>query len=526
MQTLTSQPSSNTQVPVVHNLSDAFKWNHHVISKIKRSDDGEDCDSPGWNMFLNHCSDSTYSTSCSGVDAPAAAISDLHWATISAAATHSRIVMPRCLFAIEWDKSCQDELAVLHRTHAASAGHSHGVSTGLHSEACRFGDLAGFFDSSVTELLPTLMERPEIALEALCPLIKQNRGMRDHSPCLTHNKMCKVKAACRHIAGTSCTAWSAQGANAGEYDSTVIYFVAWCGMRRMLQEPLVIYENVRSKKLLSVLTEMLSDIYWVDDVGYLCPNQQGFPGERERQYVLMRHRSKIASLVDPLSNFSKRVRRECACTFREYFWQHTVDPEFAANDSTIPFELESDRKWVASRKTVPRHNVPHGAPATDLYLNSLTSMERMHLELYKENRHDTDHVFQLNQHGRDRPIHSHGPLLMTLIRNMGICWTAAVQPARWMSGSEALCAMGFRLAPCARVPYVQCSFQVRRTGRTARVCRQQAGNTMHVSSIGVVLAHSFANVVFQIDDTHSVVGSSLFLNIMRLRRGTTAKALL
>ena len=146
--------------------------------------------------------------------------------------------LSRCLRAIEWDSACQDELALLHRHHEQPrtpkpVGHPH--------EPCRFGDLADLFDDAVQEVLPELYQRPEIALDALLPVIRRGHGIRLSAPCLTHGgKYCTLTCAKRHIAGTSCTSHSRQGAGAKQYDETIIFFAAWAGLRRRLAEPCII----------------------------------------------------------------------------------------------------------------------------------------------------------------------------------------------------------------------------------------------------------------------------------------------
>ena len=516
---------ASTTVPSdgASDLAFAFDWNSHVVRIINDADsDGDgDGESTLWNNLIDNWGGSTFSTSCSGIDAPFAAIADLHAAVVAKSPKLAHVQMPRCLFSIEWDKACQEELGLLHKACAASLAQLGGPTTGLHAEACRFGDLASFFDAAVSDHLPTLFQKPEIALDALLPVITANKGVKDHAYCFAHNKVCRLQCATRHIAGTSCTAWSAQGANGGEFDSTVLYFIAWCGLRRLLQEPIVIYENVRSKQLLVVLSLFLADLYHINDVGYLSPCDQAFPCERDRQYVVLRHKVKTAHLVSPLSNFNKRVSRACRSTWHAFFWLHKYN---ASSAGVVPHELDSDLRWAASRKTVP---CARGAvDESNKFLNALTEMELDHLQKYKSRWPANQHVFQLNQDGISRPQLSHGDHMMTLIRNMGICYTEGVSPPRWLAGAEALCLMGFRVAPFCAVPYIQCAFQMQRAERTSRSCRQQAGNAMHVSCVGVALAHSVCNIVMTPNHAPQHIESSLFFDILRLKHGTPTKALL
>ena len=391
-QPVQSQPAGPPDDRSVHSLHDAFRWSDIAVRTLKDFD-AADCDDElqgGFQRLLSSFCNDTYSTACSGIDAPAAALTDLYCAINTHADIKPRdLQLPRCLHAIEWDSACQDELALLHRYHEQAripqpVGHPH--------EPCRFGDLAEFFDETVQEVLPELYQRPEIALDALLPVIRRGHGIRLSAPCLTHGgKYCTLTCAKRHIAGTSCTSHSRQGAGAKQYDETIIFFAAWAGLRRRLAEPCIIYENV--KGLLYLLVKFVHDIYFIDDANIMMPTTFGWPVKREREYFVLRHRQQAMPMVSPLSQFSKRFHRLCMISWREFFFL-----EHGTAAGVVDDEFAQELRWALSRPTVPSTNHTNTNP----FENALTKMERKHLVGYRNKFAGAATAFQLNQNPEER----------------------------------------------------------------------------------------------------------------------------
>ena len=150
----------------------------------------------------------TYSTACSGIDSPCAAIHDLQCA-LETATPDKHVQMPQCISCVEWDSNCQDELLLLHKHHGTSC--------------CAFSDLCEFDSAKVLDCLPALPARPKKQqLDALMPVVLAGRAMKQGSVCLVHGRRCTLVPADLHLAGTSCTAFSPQGVQAREFDVTIL----------------------------------------------------------------------------------------------------------------------------------------------------------------------------------------------------------------------------------------------------------------------------------------------------------------
>ena len=84
--------------------------------------------------------------------------------------------------------------------------------------------------------------------------------------------------------------------------------------------------------------------------------------------------------------------------------------------------------------------------------------------------------------------------LPTIIGNCHMLWSDRARPRRWMMGTEALCTQAFPVTPqlfelgAGELP-VLCSFNLPRAGRNARCMLTQAGNSMNVLVMSVILLH-------------------------------------
>ena len=513
-----------SSVPVCNSMLDAFNWHHQIIGDIARSDDpdGQDGGSHGHphsaelEALVSRWNDSTWSSACSGIDAPAAAMADIQSA-LKRVVGARELRLPRCVHSIEWDTECLEELGLLHRAHNE---HSHTPDrAGLPFQTCRFGDLASFYAPEVMEVYAQLQRRPHIAFEALYPLIMQGKGVKLTAWCYTCKKYCRLVSSDRHIAGTSCTAFSAQGLKRREFDKTILFFLSWVGLRRQLQEPQILYENV--KGLHELLDKCLGDMYWVDDRAIVCPSYYGWAVTRPREYHHLRHKAFALALISPLARFTQRFQRCCAWAWREFFWLHLLCPEDTEQCSAVANELNEDIAWAQSRRSCAHAGAePLEAPNhLASFERALSSMEVKHLHGYEEIIDLRTAAAQLNQHPGEHPMHSRGTALHCVIHNMGLIFTRAVCPPRWLSASEALGVQGFRLHPATRnsSEVAQCSFQMPRPSRVGRTVRAQAGNSMHVQAIGMVILHSYVGCSFATPaSVVEPVRTGLLFNILKL----------
>ena len=386
-------------------LKTAFEWNRHCFDVLSELDIAEGRDEhDSLSRFVTAFSGSTWSSACSGIDSPCAALTDLRAGALQYLDVDTNVDLPRCLHAIEWDKQCLKELTLIHEHHAREAA---STSRGQPLSTCLFGDISSFFDSHVQELLPELQRRPEIALDALTPIVKAGKAMKREAWCHYHQKMCRITCGDRHVAGTPCTAFSAQGARRQQYDKTIIHFCAWAGLRILLQEPLVVFENVKGLEQLVLM--LLGHIYDVKDMSFMSPHEQAFPIVRPREYFVLRHKVKTLHLISPLARFAVRFHRVTQAHWEEFYFLHKLD----AGAGVVPHELNQDLQWAQSRRTCVNKgnsNVSYDYDAVyredndnhSLFLKGLTVMETEHLNGYAAKWDDEAHVFQLNQNPQER----------------------------------------------------------------------------------------------------------------------------
>ena len=336
--------------------------------------------------------------------------------------------------------------------------------------------------------------------------------MKPSSICLVHGRRCTLMPADLHLAGTSCTAFSPQGAQAREFDVTILAFVAWAGMRRLLQEAQIVYENVRG--LASLLALVLSDLYHIDS-SYCSPDLFGWPITRPREYFILRHKAKTLPSAHTLEEWTRRWHRTCCFSWLDFFWQTAED------------ELMHELQWAQGRKTCPNKcdKIEVNMSDSDCFIRGLNRMELGFLTGYKKIVNMEKTAVQLNQDPADHAQHSRGDTLHCIIRNCGLIFTAhpGVFPLRWLTASESLSAQGFRTKPSMRQlsrvepNSVATSFHIERI-RHPQTVRGQAGNAMHVNCVGVVLLSTFMPRVQPIQSSRGAQFNTpkgdLFSNIM------------
>ena len=103
--------------------------------------------------------------------------------------------------------------------------------------------------------------------------------------CLIHGQECQMKTACVHVAGTSCTDFSAIGKGDAEHGMTYSHLLIWASHRKQLQEPVIVQENVCNFPR-ETLLELLPEYEWC--FGIVEPNMYGWPIRRARQWAVRR----------------------------------------------------------------------------------------------------------------------------------------------------------------------------------------------------------------------------------------------
>ena len=167
----------------------------------------------------------TMSTSFSGIESPHTAAC-AHRQALSRR-LGKKIPYPRLLHMIEWDTACQGELLI----------------TAKETGSCLFSDIGSFFRPELHETIKSLRDNPAMCVEILGPLLASGRLMKSSAFCLAHQRMCCLKTASRHRAGTSCTPYSKRGVGLGLKDECTLHTMAWVGLRLLLQEPDITQET-------------------------------------------------------------------------------------------------------------------------------------------------------------------------------------------------------------------------------------------------------------------------------------------
>ena len=103
--------------------------------------------------------------------------------------------------------------------------------------------------------------------------------------CLRHHCQCSIdrRVALCHVAGTSCTDYSAIGNGDKEHGATFVPFLAWVSHRKILREPVIVQENVvpfPRELLIALLPE------YEFAFGVVTPQEFGWPIRRDRQWCV------------------------------------------------------------------------------------------------------------------------------------------------------------------------------------------------------------------------------------------------
>ncbi|CAK9046971.1 Uncharacterized protein (Fragment) [Durusdinium trenchii] len=225
----------------------------------------------------------------------------------------------RVLHQTEWDASAQEELKLFKQD---------------------------FWRDEIKQVIQQLEKNPSMAVDILAPIILEGKAVKDGAYCLNHGKVCKLRVARRHIAGTSCVGFSQKGSGLMLADPSIVHTLCWIALRLHCCEADITQENV-ARCPVDLFSRFMAGVYFIDRVK-MDAVQFGIACGRERQFIRFRHRSKIMSEVSPLSSFMKRFFRAVEYSWREHYFINPCADE-SAGDGIVPNEALEDLLWAASR---------------------------------------------------------------------------------------------------------------------------------------------------------------------------------
>jgi hypothetical protein len=361
------------------NLKEAFAWADFSVQVLKESRG-----IAGINDLALKLETCTISTAFSGIDCPATAHKLLRHAV--GKALGRRLLSPANLSAIEWNVEAQNELA-------------------KHPDAalCMYGDITDFFVPPVQATVNAMIESKSFdrALHLLGPVVKSGRAVSPMARCVNHQGHCRLQRARLHIAGTPCTDWSQAGDQAKTSGITMVHFLAWVALRRLIREPMLVQENVPLFPQ-ALLIELLGDLYEFQ-FHQTSPVDHGFPVVRKRQYAIGRLPSSTLSWDIQGTDFIDKFRR---------IGGFGLDAFFVAPRADLLAELA----WASGRPSSVYHSpetnlisavVPQSPShrlrdeQRSIFWFALTKTEHRYIEVYIQKK-GTNKVFMLGQNPEQR----------------------------------------------------------------------------------------------------------------------------
>ena len=180
---------------------------------------------------------------------------------------------------------------------------------------------------------------------------------------------------------------------------------------------------------------------------------------------------------------------------RYYYLHKEPNLELAGTLLPVPNELEQELKWAQSRPLSRAYGLSELNFKEDdnAFLKALNFGEesfRLSYALTHPNQ-----AWQLNQNPESGfGAASTDHCFPTVVANAHMLFTEKIVPARWIMGSEALATQGFPIIPFLwnihpeQFPKL-CSFNKPRPDRTSRHLLTQAGNSMNVYVMTLMMLH-------------------------------------
>ena len=367
----------------------------------------------------------------------------------------------------EWDPECQQELS---------------LHPGCSPSTCRIGDISQVFKPKVATIAARLRStKGGKAVDMLQPVVKSCKGITVEVKCYAHpGKTCKLRPSELHVGGSPCTDLSTLGDGAGLEGTTCVDTLAWLGSILVLEHTMFVSENVFSDDLLKLIQDTVGHLYVLEFVRENAnPLKLGWPVFRNRQYLVGRHKLKTMPPSTSLSARMLKFQRQCAMNW-------TV---FLIADE---HEQWQEKNWAHSRGAVKTRLAARDVSNTPLHCldfdDVLTLTEVDILAAYNSTCPPTT-CWALGQDCRnERGRISGEQVLNTVVRNFGIVWIP--QEKRWFCPTECLTAQGFTIDRSRPTN----SFCTDRVSRKRQELFHQSGNSMHVESIGGVIAHCIADI--------------------------------
>ena len=499
------KPTTHEQAPVESNAdaeterlerlsSTLFNWPSSMVKTVAQIAGGNSSDVAEYAEYMRTilCSLSI-STSFSGIDAPSTALAMLSTGVLQhsgRAVTAQEMPKTRNTWSVEWVASAQQEL--MH--------HPFGPR-------CVFGDINSFWLRSIAEKADSICgQRQTMAM--LRELVMSTTCTGRTAYCSSCQRQCTITESDIHIGGTPCTDFSPRGDRDQLSGKTTMALLSWASMRRDVQEPYWVQENVPAFPE-SVLQELLSDLYEIQSC-VLDPAGLGWPVTRRRQYIVGRHKTKA-----PLQ-FQRNLR--------SFVSQFSCGPK-CEGDASIPAwdvffaassrELQAEKQWAAGRPTSLAQKA--GTPAHEAdFETCLTEMEQSFRSKYEALCPGV--CYSLCQNPAVSATHSTWRHLHTILKSAGTIWSD--YHSRWLTAGEALMAQGFpvdvRLSH--NIPMTSFSTPDRDersvASRTARI--GFAGNTMHVECVALVLLYILTHGAMPLSKIQSAGVSRNLCRRMRL----------
>ena len=443
----------------VHSMKDAFAWADYALAVLEalqgplKELTGE-CVA---TTIADRFREETISTSFSGIDAPFVAIEVICSSLRYKLGAHVR--MPNNIFAIEWFAKSR---SVLVRAPTPPR--------------CIFEDISGFLRPAAKNVMDALENAGQMSFANVLPLIMTPGVINLEAQCTVHGGECRVGTAKCQVAGTPCGDYSKMGAMKKDQGKTMRHYAVWLAMRRELQEPTILHENVEGFDI-ETLKAALSDLYRVD-TAVIDSSTLGWPVQRKRRITVLSHRKKTQESGVSIQQWYSMFQR-----VRKTSWKDLFDDDVDVDD------LKLELAWASSRRSHKKGRssdtiVPTGPVTPQHFFDVLTATEKEYLRTYQQIAPGA--AFSLGQNPNVRPTTSKTNLLQTLIKNTGLLWSDP--HGKWLSGYGCLAAQGFPIHPRHSIDGDVCTgfrdrSKVTLEDRTATV--GQAGNSMNVTMIGL-----------------------------------------
>lgn len=241
-----------------------------------------------------------------------------------------------------------------------------------------------------------------------------------------------------HVAGTPCVDFSLRGNQMQESGPAFLVFLCWCAQRREQQESVIIQENVTAFPV-ELLMSLLGDIYEIQSA-CINPATLGFPSQRTRQWVVMRHRTKTCGVSLSLDVFSKLF--QAPLLFGAFNELRNTMPGWSVyfqNTVESAFYMYQELRWACSRRessfdentAVPTLEQFNDAVLKNdhetisaWFYNALTPAEQEQIVEYRAILPNM--AYSLNQKADFSATASTWDTLHTVIKNAGIIWNLAL----------------------------------------------------------------------------------------------------